>query len=374
MSRSRTAAVFAAVATLAAATAFSVALRPDPAAAHGAAMKPGSRTYLCWKDGLSQTGEIRPNNPACSAAVAQSGTNSLYNWFSVLRSDAGGRTTGFVPDGKLCSGGATGFAGYDLARTDWPLTHLTAGATMEFNYSNWAHHPGTFYFYVTKDSWSPTRPLAWSDLEEPFLTVTNPPQRGAVGTNEGHYYFNGRLPTNKSGRHIIYSRWVRSDSQENFFGCSDVTFDGGNGQVTGIGPGGTNPTTPPPNPTTPPPNPTTPPPNPTTPPPNPTTPPPAGGCVATFKVVSTWGGGFQGEVEVANNSSSAYSGWTTTLNLASGQSINQVWNATSTTSGSTVTVTNAAYNGSLSAGGKTTFGFTANGNAGAPQSITCSGR
>ena len=60
--------------------------------------------------------------------MAQSGTNSLYNWFSVLRSDAGGRTTGFIPDGQLCSGGTTGFRGYDLPRTDWPLTHLTAGA------------------------------------------------------------------------------------------------------------------------------------------------------------------------------------------------------------------------------------------------------
>ena len=60
--------------------------------------------------------------------VAESGANSLYNWFSVLRSDAGGRTVGFIPDGQLCSGGNPGFSGYDLARTDWPLTHLTAGA------------------------------------------------------------------------------------------------------------------------------------------------------------------------------------------------------------------------------------------------------
>ncbi|TBL29145.1 chitin-binding protein, partial [Verrucosispora sp. SN26_14.1] len=240
--------MFFAAVTLAASAVVAVTASPDPAAAHGAAMTPGARTFLCWRDGLSPTGEIRPQNPACSAAVAQSGANSLYNWFSVLRSDANGRTTGFIPDGQLCSGGATGFRGFDLARNDWPITHLTAGRSIEFRYSNWAHHPGTFYFYVTKNSWSPTRALAWSDLEEqPFLTVTNPPQRGAVGTNDGHYYFTGTLPANKTGRHIIYSRWVRSDSQENFFGCSDVAFDGGNGEVTGIG-GGTTPppTTPPP--------------------------------------------------------------------------------------------------------------------------------
>src|SRR5262245_44384479 len=50
-----------------------------PASAHGAMMVPGSRTYLCWKDGLTATGQIVPKNPACAAAVAQSGPNSLYN-------------------------------------------------------------------------------------------------------------------------------------------------------------------------------------------------------------------------------------------------------------------------------------------------------
>ncbi|MGV9214583.1 lytic polysaccharide monooxygenase auxiliary activity family 9 protein [Micromonospora sp. RB23] len=366
MNRSRTAAVLTAALTFALG-AVALASSPQPAAAHGAAMTPGARTYLCWQDGMSQTGEIRPNNPACAAAVAQSGTNSLYNWFSVLRSDAGGRTTGFIPDGQLCSGGNTGYRGYDLPRTDWPLTHLTSGARLDFRYSNWAHHPGTFYFYVTKDSWSPTRALAWSDLEtQPFLTVTNPPQRGAVGTNDGHYYFSGNLPSGKSGRHIIYSRWVRSDSQENFFGCSDVTFDGGSGQVTGVGPGGSNPTTPPPTtppPTTPPPTtppPTTPPP--TTPPPTtppPTTPAPTGDCMAVYKVTSTWQGGFQGEVTIMNHGSTPFSGWTASWTWPSGQVINQIWSATQTTSGASVTATNVSYNGTVAPEGTTTFGFLA---------------
>ncbi|MFF0318101.1 lytic polysaccharide monooxygenase [Micromonospora sp. NPDC005252] len=384
MNRSRTAALLTAALTLALG-AVALASSPQPAAAHGAAMTPGARTYLCWQDGLSQTGEIKPNNPACAAAVAQSGTNSLYNWFSVLRSDAGGRTTGFIPDGQLCSGGNTGYRGYDLPRTDWPLTHLTSGARLDFRYSNWAHHPGTFYFYVTKDSWSPTRALAWSDLEEqPFLTVTNPPQRGGVGTNDGHYYFSGNLPSGKSGRHIIYSRWVRSDSQENFFGCSDVAFDGGTGQVTGVGPGGSNPpTTPPPTtappttapPTTPPP--TTPPPTtrpPTTPPP--TTPPPStGDCMAVYKVTSAWQGGFQGEVTIMNHGSTPFAGWTASWTWPNGQVINQIWSATQTTSGASVTATNVSYNGTVAPEGTTTFGFLASstGTNGIP-TVTCARR
>jgi chitin-binding protein len=357
--------------------ALALATGSEPAAAHGAAMTPGARTYLCWKDGLTATGEIKPNNPACAAAVAENGANSLYNWFSVLRSDAGGRTVGYIPDGKLCSGGNPNFSGYDQARADWPVTHLTAGAKLDFRYSNWAAHPGTFYFYVTKDSWSPTRPLAWSDLEDqPFLTVTNPPQSGSPGTDGGYYYFSGNLPTAKSGRHIIYSRWVRSDSQENFFGCSDVTFDGGNGEVTGIGSGGTpSPTTPAPTPTTPTPTPTGPSPSPTPTTPTPTPTMPSGSCMAVYKVVNAWPGGFQGEVQIMNHSTRTYAGWTANWTWSSGQTINSVWNGTLSTSGSAVTVTNAAWNGTVAPEGTTTFGFTANAPGGNTlPTVTCTGR
>jgi hypothetical protein len=57
--------------------------------------------------------------------------------------------------------------------------------------------------------------------------VKDPPQEGRVATEDGHYYWTAKLPANKTGRHIIYSLWVRSDSTENFYGCSDVVFDGG---------------------------------------------------------------------------------------------------------------------------------------------------
>ncbi|HET6500355.1 MAG TPA: lytic polysaccharide monooxygenase [Amycolatopsis sp.] len=206
-----------------------------PASAHGAFMQPGSRTYLCWKDGLTSTGQIIPKNSACAAAVAQSGTNSLYNWFSVLRSDGAGRTRGFIPDGQLCSGGNSTYTGFNLPG-DWPLTHLTSGASFNFRYNKWAAHPGSFYLYVTKNGWDPTKPLTWSELEDqPFLVADHPPETGPTGSVDGYYYWTGNLPAGKSGRHVIYSVWARSDSTETFYGCSDVVFDGGNGQVTGVG-------------------------------------------------------------------------------------------------------------------------------------------
>ena len=325
-----------------------VATPPGAAQAHGAIMVPGSRTWLCYKDGRNpSTGAIEPRNAACAAAVAQSGTTSLYNWFAVLRSDGAGRMAGYIPDGQLCSGGTGGpynFTGFNLARNDWPLTHLTSGATLGVRYNNWAKHPGTFRLYITKDSWSPTRALAWSDLESaPFDTVTNPPSNGGPGSDDGYYYWNARLPSGKSGRHLIYSVWQRSDSNETFYGCSDVVFDGGNGEVTGVGGGGTQPP-------------------PSDPPPS--SPPPAGSgaCSAMFTTTGSWNGGFQGEVMV-HAADAAISNWTVSWTWPGAQTLSQVWNGTASTTGSLTSVKNVNWNGTVAAGKSVTFGLLGSGSA-----------
>lgn len=208
---------------------------PSPASAHGVAMEPGSRTYLCYQDMVASSNQT-PSNPACAAAVAETGTTPLYNWFGVLDSNGGGQTAGYIPDGQLCSGGTKGpydFTSYNAARDDWPTTHLTSGSTIEVQYSNWAAHPGKFNVYITNDGWSPDQPLAWDDLTL-TQTVDNPPQVGGAGSDGGHYYWDLQLPAGKSGKHMIFIHWIRSDSQENFYSCSDVDFDGGNGEVTGL--------------------------------------------------------------------------------------------------------------------------------------------
>ena len=144
-------------------------LAASAADAHGAATRPGSRTYLCRIDGTHASGDINPSNDACAAAVDLGGKQPLWDWFGVLRSDGAGRTRGYIPDGQLCSGGSSKYAGYDLARTDWPYTSLAAGADMTIRYNAWAAHPGQFRLYITKDGYDPTKPLAWDDLEEaPF--------------------------------------------------------------------------------------------------------------------------------------------------------------------------------------------------------------
>jgi chitin-binding protein len=81
------------------------------------------------------------------------------------------------------------------------------------------HNLGFFLLYVTRDGYDPLQPLKWSDLEDtPFLRVDNPP------LVNGTYELPGQLPTGKSGRHLIYTIWQRTDSQEAFYTCSDVWF------------------------------------------------------------------------------------------------------------------------------------------------------
>lgn len=209
-----------------------------PADAHGAPTRPGSRTYLCRIDGTSNSGDIEPNNPACAEAVAMGGKQPLWDWFGVLRGDGAGRTRGYIPDGQLCSGGEPKFGGYDLARADWPYTSLTAGSELTFRYNAWAAHPGQFRMYITRDGYDPTTPLAWDDLEpEPFSVYDqNQPNGNDEQNGTPDYQWTATLPQ-KSGPHVIYSIWERSDSAETFYGCSDVRFDGGSGQVIGIGAG-----------------------------------------------------------------------------------------------------------------------------------------
>jgi predicted carbohydrate-binding protein with CBM5 and CBM33 domain len=334
------AAVLALLSTLA-----TIVLTAPPASAHGAMQSIGSRTFLCWEDGLTSTGQIVPQNPACQSAIAQSGPTPLYNWFGVGNRTAAGGTTGVIPDGKLCSGNSNyfDFSGFDQARTDWPTTHVTAGSTVQIRYNKWAAHPGTFNLYITKDGWDPTKPLTWADLETvPFSSATQPDSVGDPGSASSYYFWNATLPANKTGYHIIFSQWVRSDSTENFLGCSDVMFDGGNGNVTGIGAGASPP-------------------------------PPATPCAATYAITNSWAGGFQAQVTVTNPTTATMFGWHAGWVLPDGETINSSWNGTLSQSGSLATVTAASWNSQLAAGASASFGFTANftGTATAPTSISC---
>lgn len=98
---------------------------------------------------------------------------------------------------------------------------------------------------------------------------------------------------------------------------------------------------------------------------------PATGCAAVYAVQDQWSGGFVANVTVTAGSA-ALNGWRVSLGLPSGAAVSSLWNGVVSGSGSTVTVTNASYNGRLGAGQTATFGFQGTG-SGSGATVTCDG-
>ncbi|MEM7170957.1 MAG: lytic polysaccharide monooxygenase [Pseudomonadota bacterium] len=191
-------------------------LTSSPALGHGSMEVPTSRVYNCFLEGPES-----PQSDACTAAVREGGTQALYDWNGVNRLEANSQHRAIVPDGRLCSGGKESHKGLDLPRSDWATTTISPNnrGRFEFIFRGTAPHATKdWIFYVTRDSYDPTLPLLWDDLEaQPFCELGN------VELTGGRYKLDCPLP-NKNGKHVIYNIWQRSDSTEAFYTCIDVVF------------------------------------------------------------------------------------------------------------------------------------------------------
>jgi hypothetical protein len=116
---------------------------------------------------------------------------------------------------------------------------------------------------------------------------------------------------------------------------------------------------------------TTPPDEETTDPEETTSPPPGGAdCTARVEAVSTWNGGWQGNVHVTAGSA-AISGWRLTWTWPGSQRITSSWNAAVTSSGASVTADDVGWNGAVASGQtRSAWGFVASGSSTEP-TVTC---
>src|ERR1700722_11752438 len=98
-----------------------------------------------------------------------------------------------------------------------------------------------------------------------------------------------------------------------------------------------------------------------------------GSCSAAYSVTSDWGSGFTAAITVTDSGSSAITGWALTYTYTGNQTLTDGWSGNWSQSGETITVTNASWNGSLSAGASTSIGanFSYSGTNTAPASVTC---
>lgn len=92
---------------------------------------------------------------------------------------------------------------------------------------------------------------------------------------------------------------------------------------------------------------------------------------ATFAKSSQWDDGYVATYVVRNSGSQTTNGWTVQFSLPSGDSVTGLWNGVLTKQGNQMTVRNDDWNGTLSPGSSTDFGFQVQG-PGADKPMACS--
>jgi lytic cellulose monooxygenase (C4-dehydrogenating) len=344
------------VATLAA-----VVIPAGPASAHGNVTGPASRNYGCYERWGSkfQDPAMATEDPMCWQAW-QANPSAMWNWNGLFREGVAGNHQAAIPDGQLCSAGRTESGRYNAMDTvgDWKAASV--GNNFNVRLFDGALHGADYIrVYVTKPGFNPvTTALKWSDLNL-VSQIGNTPAAQWQTANGGVQIDVPVALSGRTGRAMVYTIWQASHLDQSYYFCSDVNFSGGSTTPPVTTPPATTPpaTTPPV---------TTPP---VTTPPVTTPPPATGACSATYAVGSTWSGGFQGDVTVKAGTS-AIKGWTVKLTYPGSQTVQQGWNATVSASGTTVTAANASYNGALSAGATTNFGFIGSGTSSTP-AVTC---
>ncbi|ADU70603.1 lytic polysaccharide monooxygenase [Pantoea sp. At-9b] len=209
-----------------------VLLAPSLAQAHGHISAPKSRHLMCRDQGTATEG--------CKAYQSE-GNPGIY--------EAGGHTgkggrdyLNATPQGQICStnyGAANRGINVLVKNGDWPVTAMTAhNGEVDLEYNFTAYH-GTDHvaFYITKQNYDPGKTLSVNDFE--LLCREDgelPPDNG--GRSGTRKFSHCKLPSNQSGRHLIWATWpvsAQHGTGEVFTNCADVVIN--NDQNTNPGSG-----------------------------------------------------------------------------------------------------------------------------------------
>jgi len=310
-----------------------VGLGTAPAAAHGSVDTPPSRLYACYFLHPASWG-TPSDNEMCQTLWDEPNSYPMYDWMSANDFAANSNSEAIVPDGQICSGGNQAFSGVDAGSSQWPTTDFRPDNDGKYtvSWTNNAPHPTKYYrTYLTKEGFDPNQVLAWDDLE---LVNETGPMPAAPKTS-----YRMSLPE-RTGQHILYTIWQRSDSSEAFYSCSDVILGADGAPVpTPTSPEPTETATPVPTPTptdsTPTPTPT---PMPTSPMPTSPMPMPMTGVMTHIEVDSTWGTGWCGSIAVHNASDNRINVDTTGFRVPQGSVLSSHWNSTPSQEGDLVTL------------------------------------
>ncbi|WP_344077624.1 cellulose binding domain-containing protein [Luedemannella helvata] len=99
--------------------------------------------------------------------------------------------------------------------------------------------------------------------------------------------------------------------------------------------------------------------------------PPGVACAVQFTVVNAWPGGYQADIRIRNTGSVPIDPWTLEFSLSGG--ISQVWNATVTQSGTSLSLAALSWNRLIPPGGSVTIGFLGTGTPVTPTQFKVNG-
>ncbi|GAB2733795.1 chitin-binding protein [Amycolatopsis magusensis] len=207
-------------AALASASALLLTGAAGVAAAHGSAIDPPTRNYGCWErwgDDF-QNPAMATEDPMCWQAW-QANTNAMWNWNGLYREGVKGNHQGAIPDGQLCSGGRAEGGRYNAMDAVGNWKAADKPNNFKVDVYDQALHGGDYYkVYLTKQGFNPlTQPLGWGNLElVKEVGKTAPASHTLIDVNAG----------SRTGRHIVYTIWQASHSDQSYYFCSDVNFTG----------------------------------------------------------------------------------------------------------------------------------------------------
>jgi chitin-binding protein len=202
---------------------------PGTASAHGTTIDPSSRNYGCWSrwGNQFQNPAMRTQDPMCWQAW-QTDTNAMWNWNGLYREGVNGNHQGAIPNGELCSAGRTENGRYRAMDTPGNWRAANVSRTFTVRLLDQASHGADYVrVYVTRQGYNPlTQALGWNHLElvaqvgntpaSQWTRVTTPHQGVQLNINATA---NGR-----SGRHIVYTIWQASHSDQSYYFCADVNI------------------------------------------------------------------------------------------------------------------------------------------------------
>ena len=102
--------------------------------------------------------------------------------------------------------------------------------------------------------------------------------------------------------------------------------------------------------------------------------PPTAACHVSYQITKQWNNGFTADVTLTNLGT-AWTSWKATWDMPNGQTSSGFWNSTASQSGSTVTVSNLSWNGTVAKDGTVKFGFNGvhNGTNNLPTNVSVNG-